>query len=159
MYATRQDMVDRFGAAEIAALEPPVGITDPPSTAVEKAIAAACNEADSYIANQYTLPLPSIPVTLTDMICDMARLRLYTKIPPDEVKRRGADARAWLIKVGGGTAILIFDPPLSPMEQEAETKGVTTPYAEALGGSVGVFSDNVLGGMPTTDKAYGVFGR
>jgi len=98
-YATRSDMVDRFGSDEIVKLEGMGGV-------IPGAIADASAEIDSYIGMVYTLPLTDTPAILVRVVCDIARYRLYDDIPTDEVRRRYEDAVRFLRDISAGRASL-----------------------------------------------------
>lgn len=56
-YATRQDIIDRYGEDEliVAADHDEDGVAD--ATVVEQGLADASDEIDAYLAGRYTLPL------------------------------------------------------------------------------------------------------
>lgn len=107
-YATLQDMVDRFGEAELAELtnrEP--GATSVNEDVLGKALADADAEIDSYIAGRYgPLPLAVIPTVLIQRACDLARWFLYGDRPTDTVTARYNAAIAWLKGVARGEVSL-----------------------------------------------------
>ena len=99
-YATREDLVERYGAAEIADLEaaPRDGDTGDEAAAaaarVAAALADAAAEIDAGLAPRYTLPLPAGPwPRLRAIACDLARQRLYDDVPPEVVTERARRAR------------------------------------------------------------------
>lgn len=111
MYATQQDMIDRFGSAEMIELtdrEEPFTSAIVASVMTD-ALADATAEIDSYIAVRYALPLPSTPKMLEKVCCDIARKNLYKDRPLDEVTENYKDAVAWLTKVSKGVAELDID--------------------------------------------------
>lgn len=103
-YAVPQDLVDSFGEAELIDL---TDRGDPPTGAVVDAvaareIAAAAAEVDGYCVGRYTLPLAPVDLIVKNIVMDLARYRLYTRQPPDEVAERAKVARAQLRDINAG---------------------------------------------------------
>lgn len=105
-YATVQDMVDRFGADELALL---TDRTNRPASVIDAGLVAAHlgdagTLADSYLAKRYRLPLDPVPLVLTRIVCDIARSTLHgrTAETGDPVTRAQAEAIAWLKDVAKG---------------------------------------------------------
>jgi phage gp36-like protein len=73
---------------------------------------AASEEADSYLANQYTLPLTAWGQDLRAAVCKIAVYEFLSVrgLNPEpgssdgNVKDRAKDARTWLMRVGEGKA-------------------------------------------------------
>ena len=106
MYATPQDLIDRFGAREVKqVLE-----TDPdPQNARLLAACADAALADTYLARAHPLPLLTIPAVLVSATADIARYRLHDdqiKEGGDEgkttIRLRYEDALKWLEAVAAG---------------------------------------------------------
>lgn len=99
-YAAQTDLENAFTAAEIAQLI--AGGRD-----VAGACDAASQEADSYLATRYAVPL-SVPAPehLVQAVCDIARYRLYAGAADTEVQNRYTQAVAWLKDVSAGRALL-----------------------------------------------------
>lgn len=150
LYATRIDLESRFSTDEVTVLEQTVG-----TGGVERALQDAAEEADSYVAVRYTVPLPSVPAPLKVAVCDIARFRLYKDRPTEEVKYRYEQAIKWLKALARGEATLTFTPGLSP-EEEANIVSPVTPVAGII--KTGVFNDDILQYMPGTDAGW-PFGR
>lgn len=150
LYATRIDLESRFSTDEVTVLEQTVG-----AGGVERALQDAAEEADSYVAVRYTVPLPSVPAPLKVAVCDIARFRLYKDRPTEEVKYRYEQAVKWLKSVARGEATLTFTPRLSP-EEEANIVSPVTPVAGII--KTGVFNDDILQYMPGADAGW-PFGR
>ena len=146
LYAARIDLEARFSTDEVTVLEQTVG-----AGGVERALQDAAEEADSYVAVRYTVPLPSVPAPLKVAVCDIARFRLYKDRPTEEVKYRYEQAIKWLKALARGEATLTFNPPLSSTEESAIVAPVT-PVAGVI--QSGVFSDAVLQGMPGAGFGY-----
>lgn len=108
MYATRQDMIDRFGERELVELtdrhDAPLGLID---DAVEsQARVRASAEIDTYVRVRYALPLPLVPERLIDIACDIARYHLYVNGTPDTVRDRYRDALRALEAIAAGRSLL-----------------------------------------------------
>ena len=146
MYATREDMVVRFGEVSITQLER--GLSKDES--VDSAIKDASDIADGYIGKEYKIPLPSVPQNLKIIICDMARYFLYRNKAPDEVRTRYEDAIAFLKRISDGKAVLTIAKTNEEGEEETATVD-TSPKTMPIGSTYrgGVFADSVLDNMPS----------
>lgn len=140
LYATRIDLESRFSTDEVTVLEQTVG-----TGGVERALQDAAEEADSYVAVRYTVPLPSVPAPLKVAVCDIARFRLYKDRPTEEVKYRYEQAIKWLKSLARGEATMVFTPGLSP-DEEASIVSPVTPISGTI--NTGVFNDEILQFMP-----------
>lgn len=100
-YAAQTDLEAAFTAQEIAQL-----------TAGGRNVADACDaasqEADSYLATRYAVPVTTTPLPehLVQAVCDIARYRLYAGAADPEVQNRYEQAVAWLKDVSAGRALL-----------------------------------------------------
>ena len=90
-YATRDDLVSRFGEQECADREAKLG-----ADAADRAIADAAAEMDVYLDNRYTTPLDPVPLAVVKRCCDMARYHLLGDSASADARQRYADALAWL---------------------------------------------------------------
>ena len=144
MYASREDLVARFGVHEIENLE----AMQTMSNAIENALQDAAEEIDSYVAVKYELPLPSIPSTLKRVVCNIARYRLYFQQPTEEVDNRYKADIDFLKRVADGKAVLNI---LNAENQVTEEKPVNKPSTMPIGTSYtgGVFGDSTLDMMPS----------
>ncbi|HRO77127.1 MULTISPECIES: gp436 family protein [Acinetobacter] len=144
MYASREDLVARFGVHEIENLE----AMQTMSNAIENALQDAAEEIDSYVAVKYELPLPSIPSTLKRVACNIARYRLYFQQPTEEVDNRYKADIDFLKRVADGKAVLNI---LNAENQVTEEKPVNKPSTMPIGTSYtgGVFGDSTLDLMPS----------
>lgn len=110
-YAVIQDMIDRYGEAELIQLTdravPPVGAYD--ADVVEEALSDADAEINAYLAVRYALPLATVPTTLKKLACDIARYNLFGPNLTDEVSLRYKNAASFLKDVSKGTADLGID--------------------------------------------------
>ncbi|WP_328184632.1 gp436 family protein [Marinobacter sp. OP 3.4] len=72
VYATLQDLIDRFGddAVLVASDRDRDGQMD--TDVVDKALLDADAEIDTYVGQQYKLPLPTVPRILTKLAVDIA---------------------------------------------------------------------------------------
>jgi len=80
-YCTAADLAMIFGEEDIAALtnRPNVAAAD----VAQKALVQAEAEINVYLEGRYSLPLPSVPLILTQVTADLARFYLYTRIDED----------------------------------------------------------------------------
>ena len=87
-YISYTDLVMAFGEDEILQLtdRDRDGVADP--LVIEDAIAVADAHIDSYLREQYTVPLATLPANLKGMACDFARYRLYQDQPTELVQSR-----------------------------------------------------------------------
>lgn len=103
-------MVSRFSETEIVQLtdQDNLGIID--DTVLDLAINDASAEIDGYLGN-YSLPLVTVPLTLTRICCDIARYYLYDDMVPKEgvVVKRYDDALKFLRAVAKGDISLGVD--------------------------------------------------
>lgn len=130
-YATKQDLVDRFGMTELVQLTDKVNrpasvIDDVPVT---RALGDADALIDGYVGKVYRLPLSAQPPVLTKVACDVARYYLHGKAAEKDgpVERAYSEAAAWLKDVSKGLIAL-------------DTEGVAP--AQAGGGSVKASAPN-----------------
>lgn len=100
-YATQQNLVDRFGAAEIQQLSDIGNSGSIDAARVGRVLTDASNKIDGYLASRYALPLSTVPPMLEQICCDLARYLLATR-PTEETRKRYEDALAWLDKVAQG---------------------------------------------------------
>ena len=105
-YATRQDLVVRFGKAAVTKLA-----ADPDDTSIDRTVGALLDAGaivDTYVGVRYVLPLPSgdWPV-LRDAVCDIARRELTADRPIDEVVKAEERSRAQLAKIAEGKLRLV----------------------------------------------------
>lgn len=109
-YATKQDLIDRFGETELRQLtdrtnRPASTIDD---TVVDRALTDAAALINGYLAKVYSLPLASTPAVLTRVAADVARYLLHGKAAETggPVARAYDQAVAWLRDVARGTVQL-----------------------------------------------------
>lgn len=109
-YATKQDLLDRFGETELVQLtdkvnRPASTIDDVP---VSRALGDAAALIDGYIGKLYRLPLSALPPVLTKNACDIARYYLHGKAAEKDgpVERTYDEAVSWLKDVSKGVVTL-----------------------------------------------------
>ena len=96
-YCTQQDLVDRFGTAELVQLTDRAGEGQIDTDVVDRAIADAAGEIDGYVtAAGYTPPLDPVPAVLVAYGCDIVRYRLYDDQATEQVSKRYDDAVRFL---------------------------------------------------------------
>lgn len=128
-YATHQNLIDRFGEAELIQLtdraDPPAGAID--TAVLDEALADAAAEIDAYLSGRYALPLAVVPPHLERMACDIARYYLYGDRVTEVVTRRFDDALRYLREVGAGRLSLGAEVP------GAEVSAAGAPQVAAPG--------------------------
>jgi len=115
-YASRQNLIDRFGQQELIELtdSAELGVID------DGAVTVALNDADaeinSFLAGRYTLPLTQTSLELERLACDIARYRLWDDAASETVKNRYDDAIKKLRDVSKGVASLGIDQASQPVK-------------------------------------------
>lgn len=128
VYATVQDMVDRFRETEMTQISDPTGAADGmDGDAIERAIADASAEIDTYLVSRYTLPLATVPRVLINVCCDVARYRLYEDRATEQVSKRYDDAIKLLTKLSTGQIGLGNDVLQQPVPSSGGGPEFTTP--------------------------------
>lgn len=106
-YSTQQNLIDRFGAAEIIQLTDRPDRADPQNagsidvSVLNQAIADADAEINAHLTS-YPLPLTTVPPKLVRIASDIARYYLYDDQMTDTVRQRYEDALAYLKAVAAG---------------------------------------------------------
>lgn len=101
-YATQSDLVERFGADELAQLTNRVDATSIDALVLGRALADADAEIDGYLATRYQLPLASTAPMLVRLGADITRYRLYDDGVPATVRQRYEDAVSLLKRLSNG---------------------------------------------------------
>lgn len=109
MYATQQNLVDRFGTTELAQITDRANGAAIDATVVAKALADADGEINGYLAIRYALPLNPVPTVIERMACDIARYYLYEDRVTETVKTRYDAAIKFLTNVSKGVVTLGVD--------------------------------------------------
>lgn len=110
-YATQQDLVERFGEAELVAI---TGEMDP--VTVERALSDADAEIDGYLRGSYALPMNPVPALLKPVACDIARYRMLGSRPHEVARDRYKDAVALLKAIAAGDVQLGAQAPAEEIE-------------------------------------------
>lgn len=102
VYATAQDMIDRFEERELVQLTDrhDTGAID--SVVLEGALGDADAKIDSYLVGRYALPLAAVPKPLKLFACDIARYLLHDNHATEQVTKRYDDAIRFLERVAKG---------------------------------------------------------
>lgn len=107
-YATKQDMIDRFGTPELVTLTDREEFST--GEIVDGVLNAALSEADaeinSYLAKQVATPIDPVPAKIKRLACDIARYRLCKEMPPEIVRTAYKDAISWLHRAALGQVSL-----------------------------------------------------
>ena len=113
-YATKQDLIERFGETELLQLtdrinRPPQAIDD---AVVDRALADADALADGFVGKVAKLPLAAVPPALTKVCADLARYYLHGKSAEKDgaVARAHNEAMGWLRDVARGLVQLDLGP-------------------------------------------------
>lgn len=147
MYATRDDLIARFGVARIESLEKTISKVVDPAVS-ETAIRDATELADSYIASRYSLPLSGVPESLKKYVLDIALYTLYAQKPTEEATKRYEEALTWLNRISVGRVILQL--PANPDAGTDTSEATKNRSRVAVGVSHygGVFGKEVTDLMP-----------
>ena len=104
MYATVQQMTDRFGANLLVALTDraavATGLID--SAIVEKALNDASEVIDGYLASKYVLPLATTPGIVADLCQSIAIYKLHITQPDEKIVRDHQDGLKALRDIADG---------------------------------------------------------
>lgn len=105
-YATKQNLIDRYGSDELLQLTDRTNIGSIDDIVITRALVDADAEINGYLATRYTLPLLPVPTGLEKLACDIARYRLYEDRVTETVAQRYKDAIRFLQEVSSGKASL-----------------------------------------------------
>ena len=98
-YATATDLAALYGQDEIDQRASML-----PAGAVDRALADAAAEVDSYLAGRYAVPLPQPTPRIVELSAAMARYKLLGDAATERARHDYLDARAWLKDVQAGRA-------------------------------------------------------
>lgn len=101
-YATKQNLIDRFGQEELIQLTDRGNTGAIDDTVLNQALADADAEIEGYLVGRYALPLVSVPPVLTRIACDVARYHLYDDHATEQVRVRYEDVRKLLEGIASG---------------------------------------------------------
>lgn len=135
-YATQQNLIDRFGEAELKEVADRDGDTVLDAAVIAGVLADADDLIDSYIGKRYALPLATTPTRLVRLAADIARYYLYEDSPTEVVKTAYRDALAFLRDVSEGKAVLdVAGAEPETASDAAQTDGPDRTFSrETLGG-------------------------
>lgn len=110
-YASKTNMLARFGEPEVIALTDRANLGVVDDTVLAGALVEADAEIDPYLAPRHVLPLASVPKILTGFACDIARYRLCGAgvTETDEIRNRYKDAIRFLEQAAAGKIGLGLD--------------------------------------------------
>ncbi len=96
IYATQQNMIDRFGQEELIQRtdRDQLGVID--TVVLTQALNDAAALIDGYLRAAYTLPLATVPAELVLVCCNLARFYLYDDGAIEVVQKRRDEAISWL---------------------------------------------------------------
>jgi phage gp36-like protein len=137
-YIDKATMVLFFGEKELIQLTDRTNTGTIGDTVLDRAMATAESEANSYLGANYTLPLPTVPDVLKSMVGDIARYRLYDERPTEEVQKRYDRAVSWLRDVSKGVVSLgIQASDAQPESTIVVASSRTQVFTDALFGTMG----------------------
>ena len=131
-YAVQQDLIDRFGAEELAQLTDRDQALVIDTDVLGRALADADAEIDGYLAARYSLPLASAPAVLVRVASDIARYRLWADRASEAVRKRYEDAVRDLKAMSSGSIVIDGAVALAPA---ARSMTVTQRSPDAQFGS------------------------
>lgn len=140
-YCSQADLVERFGAVELAQLTDETAGANADAAEVTKACDEATSIIDAYLATRYTTPLAVIPPMVRKWAVDIARRILWKDraLPESTVARNYDGALAQLKDVARGIAAL---------PDTTGTMAATNDGAISVQTAYQVFTDELLGLMP-----------
>lgn len=108
MYATKQDMIDRYGEEPLIELtdraDPPEGVID--DAVLDAALIDASATIDGYIMRRYELPLSGVPLVVKGHCMTIAWYRLHRGVHTEETRADYNDALGFLRELSTGMALL-----------------------------------------------------
>ena len=110
MYASKQDILDRYGEDLLWTIARRAADPDDPEsedalddTAIERALSDATDEINARLNARYELPLPTIPTLLSRSCVDLAVFNLATGPElSEEIEKRANRATTLLSQIGTG---------------------------------------------------------
>lgn len=111
IYATRDDMFERYGRDELQLAAARDGGSRIDRTTLDTALSDASAEIDACISARYALPLPSVPPFFVRLCCLIAYYRISDDAGTvtEEKRQRYEDAIEYLKRAVEGTAGLGLD--------------------------------------------------
>ncbi|KWH56305.1 gp436 family protein [Burkholderia cepacia] len=110
-YATRQEMIARFGETEVLALTDREEFGAIDEDVLAGALADASAEMDTYLASRYRVPVQTHARFLAGLCCDIARYRLTGSetVETNPIRIRYRDAIRFLERAADGAITLGLD--------------------------------------------------
>lgn len=126
-YATPAQVIERYDEHTITTIADRDNDGSPDTAVLERALADASAEIDTYLAAKYDLPLASTPEVLTRLASDIALYRLASEADrgTDERRQRYEDAVALLRRLASGEASLGLPSPGAPSRAYTSVGSVT----------------------------------
>lgn len=127
-FATKPDMLARFGEREVIALTDRDNVGAMDDAVLQQGLDDADAEISSYISGRYTLPFVSAPKPLVGYACDIARFRLTggEVVCTDDIQTRYDYAIKFLRMVARGEITLGVDATGAPEGGVPATSSVKT---------------------------------
>lgn len=124
-YATVDDMVLRFGAAEMARATTPenMPVSAVNAAPIETALDDASAQIDSYLRKRYAVPLQAVPPEINRACCMLARADLGMggeRNISEQTQKAKDEAVAWLARIARGEVVLGMEE-VSPGEESFAT--------------------------------------
>lgn len=140
VYATQQDIIDRYGNAALLVVADRDGSGAVDADVVTKALADASTEIDTYLAARYALPLDAAPAALVQPCVDIAMYRMG--IAPgaggtEEQRTRYEDAKSVLKDISKGTASLGIESPAPTVGGVVTVSGPRRIFGRDKTGGIG----------------------
>lgn len=122
-YASVDDLVARYGTAELRQLTDDAKAGVPDADKMGRALADASGVVDGYLAGRYRLPLAGKPDALVRANCQIARWLLYRTQRPEHVQQDYDQALAWLRDVAKGVGAIPNAPNVPTSASEETSAG------------------------------------
>lgn len=112
MYATAQDLVDRFGEEELTDRTDRAGTGAYDTDTVSRALADGWGEVETYLLDRYpemtdgSLVRADVPAKVVALQCDLARARLWDDATNEVVDKNEKAAIRFLERVADGKQLL-----------------------------------------------------
>lgn len=114
VYATQQDIIDRYGEQHLLILADRDNDGQADTDVVDQALQDATSEIDTYVAAKYVTPLATVPDALKRICVDIVVYRLASDRgrATDEARKRYEDAIGLLRRIASGEVSLgVATPP------------------------------------------------
>lgn len=140
-YCAKADLVERYGAVELAQLTDETAAAAADDAEISKACDEATSLVDAYLAKRYTLPLVTVPTIVRKLACDIARKFLWKdRAGAESVVSQNYDAALTQLRdIARGISGLPDASGLAPASSGGSLKVVSADQ---------VFSDELLSVMP-----------